>query len=98
VSYERLKKFFDTLEAKTRAPSLVQARSIFPPFVWLEVDINLVEMLRNTHNEEDLITVFHRGLALMDKLEDDTSELDLVSDALDLVWEAIGGDEDEGQT
>lgn len=97
MSHERLKKFFDTLESKARTQPLAQARSIFPPFVWLQVDIDLLELLRNTHSEDDLIAIFHRGLALMDKLEDDTSELDLVSEALDLVWEAIGGDDEEDQ-
>jgi hypothetical protein len=97
VSHEKLKKFFDALDSKARSSILAQARSLFPPFVWLHVDVDLVELVRNTHNEDDLIAIFHRGLALLDKIDDDAPELDLVSEALDIVWEAIGGD-DESDT
>jgi hypothetical protein len=91
----RLAKFMRSLDALAKAKGLATARRCIPRAAWMQDELDTVAIIFNTHSQEDLHLAMHKGISALEDVDKNSPEFDVINEALDMVWLALGGDEDE---
>ena len=91
----KLERFFKSLDALAGSKGLALARRAIPRMAWLQTESDVVALLFTSFSQEDLHLAMHRGISALEEVQKDSSEWDIINEALDMIWLAIGGDEED---